>query len=91
MLPVNVAGTTQETMFYVIEGDIRYNALLGRPWIRNMRSVPSTLQQLLKFQTAEGIKTVYGEQPAAKKMFAIDEAIPISTLLSIKDSGLIVK
>nr|XP_009785368.1 PREDICTED: uncharacterized protein LOC104233642 [Nicotiana sylvestris] len=66
MLPVNVAGTIQETKFHVIEGDMRHNALLGRPWIHNTRVVPSTLHQVLKFLTPEGIKTVYGEQPAAK-------------------------
>ncbi|XP_019245177.1 PREDICTED: uncharacterized protein LOC109225039 [Nicotiana attenuata] len=84
MLPVNVARSIQEMKFHVIEGDMRYNALLGRPWIPNMRAVPSTLHQVLKFPTPEGIKTVYGEQPAAKEMFAIDEVIPVSTLSSTK-------
>ncbi|XP_070053780.1 uncharacterized protein [Nicotiana tomentosiformis] len=41
-LPANVARTIQETKFHVIDGDMRYNALLGRPWIHNMRAVPST-------------------------------------------------
>ncbi|XP_070022376.1 uncharacterized protein [Nicotiana sylvestris] len=31
ILPVNVAGTIQDTRFHVIEGDMRYNVLLGRP------------------------------------------------------------
>ncbi|XP_070029641.1 uncharacterized protein [Nicotiana sylvestris] len=61
MLLVNVAGTIQETKFHVIEGDMRYNALLERPWIHNMRAVPSTLHQILKFPTPEGVKMVYGE------------------------------
>ncbi|XP_070034642.1 uncharacterized protein [Nicotiana tomentosiformis] len=30
-LPVNVDGTIQETKFHVIDGDMRYNAQLGRP------------------------------------------------------------
>ena len=47
ILPVNVAGTIQDTKFHVIEGDMRYNALLGRPWIHNMRAVPSTLHQMM--------------------------------------------
>nr|XP_009768133.1 PREDICTED: uncharacterized protein LOC104219196 [Nicotiana sylvestris]XP_016442749.1 PREDICTED: uncharacterized protein LOC107768161 [Nicotiana tabacum] len=61
MLPVNVAGTIQETKFHMIEGDMRYNALLERPWIYNMRAVPSMFHQILKFPTPEGVKTVYGE------------------------------
>ena len=75
-LPVNIDGTIQQTVFYVIEGDMKYNALLGRPWIHSMRAVPSTLHQLLKFPTPEGIKTIRGEQPAAREMFAVEEATP---------------
>ncbi|XP_070013862.1 uncharacterized protein [Nicotiana sylvestris] len=86
ILLVNVAGTIQETKFHVIKGDMRYNALLGRPWIHNMRVVPSTLHQVLKFPTSGGAKMVYGEQLAAKEMFAIDEVIPVSVLSSTKGS-----
>ncbi|XP_059291122.1 uncharacterized protein LOC132044637 [Lycium ferocissimum] len=42
-LPVNIDGTIQQMVFYVIEGDMKYNALLGRSWIHSMRAVPSTL------------------------------------------------
>ncbi|XP_070054468.1 uncharacterized protein [Nicotiana tomentosiformis] len=86
ILPVNIAGTIQETKYHVIEGDMRYNALFGRPWIHNMRAVPSTLHQMLKFTIPDRIKTVYGEQNTAKDMFAVDKVIPISTLLSTKGS-----
>ncbi|XP_070010109.1 uncharacterized protein [Nicotiana sylvestris] len=79
MLLVNVARTIQEMKFHVIEGDMRYSALLGRPWIHN---IPSTLHQVLKLPTPKEVKTVYGEQPATKEMFEIDEAIHVSTLTS---------
>nr|XP_016435819.1 PREDICTED: uncharacterized protein LOC107762022 [Nicotiana tabacum] len=84
-LPVNTAGIVREAKFYIIEGDIRYNALLGRPWIHHMRAVPSTLHQVLKLPVPGGIKTIYGEQPAAKEMFAIEEVILISTLTTPKE------
>ncbi|XP_059277628.1 uncharacterized protein LOC132031718 [Lycium ferocissimum] len=74
-LPINMAGTTQQTKFYMIEGDMGYNALLGRPWIHLVRAVPLTLHQVLKFPTPEGIKTICGEQQVAKKMFAIEESV----------------
>ncbi|XP_070008543.1 uncharacterized protein [Nicotiana sylvestris] len=45
MFLVNVDGTIQETKFHMIEGDMRYNALLGRPWIHNMRQY---LQRFIK-------------------------------------------
>ncbi|XP_070006893.1 uncharacterized protein [Nicotiana sylvestris] len=78
-LPVNMAGTIQDTKFHVIEGDMRYNALLGRPWIHNMRIVSSTLHQIMKFSTSDGVKIVYGEKHASKEKFAIDEVVPVST------------
>ncbi|XP_016467248.1 uncharacterized protein LOC107789887 [Nicotiana tabacum] len=90
-LSVNTVGTVQEAKFYVIEGDMRYNSLFGRLWIHNMRAVLSTLHQVLKFPTPKGIKTVYGEQPTAKEMFAVDEVVPISTLLTPKELGLVTK
>ncbi|XP_059306504.1 uncharacterized protein LOC132057946 [Lycium ferocissimum] len=74
-LPFNTAGTTQQTKFYVIEGDMRYNALLGKPWIHLMKAVPSTLHQALEFSTSKGIKTVHSEQQAAKEMFAVEQAV----------------
>ncbi|XP_019261429.1 PREDICTED: uncharacterized protein LOC109239334 [Nicotiana attenuata] len=86
-LPVKVAGTIQETKFHVIEGNMRYNALFGRPWMHNMRASPSTLHQVLKFPMTEGVKIVYGEQRAAKEIFVIDEVIPIPALSSMKGSN----
>nr|XP_016466521.1 PREDICTED: uncharacterized protein LOC107789260 [Nicotiana tabacum] len=72
-LPVNVVGTIQNAKFHIIEGDIRYNVLLGRPWIHCMRAVSSTLDQMMKFSTKDGIKTVYGEQHVAREMFALHD------------------
>ncbi|XP_060202189.1 uncharacterized protein LOC132630649 [Lycium barbarum] len=42
-LPINVANIVQYTKFYVIDGEMRYNALLERPWLHIMRALPSTL------------------------------------------------
>ncbi|XP_019255181.1 PREDICTED: uncharacterized protein LOC109233774 [Nicotiana attenuata] len=70
-LQINTSGTTQSTKFQVIDGNMRYNALLGRPWIHDMRTVPSNLHQVVRFPTRNGITTIYGEQRAAKEMFAV--------------------
>ncbi|XP_059292510.1 uncharacterized protein LOC132045964 [Lycium ferocissimum] len=83
-LPVNTAGTVRQTKFYIIEGEMRYNAFLGRPWVHDMRAVPSTLHQMLKFLIPEGVKIVHGEQPAAREMFAVEEAAPRSKALPLK-------
>ncbi|XP_070055403.1 uncharacterized protein [Nicotiana tomentosiformis] len=90
-LPVNTAETIQEIKLCVIEGDIRYNALFGRPWIHNMRAVPSTLHQVLKFPTLGGIKIVYGEQPTTNKIFTVNEVISVSTPLTSKGLGLVAR
>ncbi|XP_060200254.1 uncharacterized protein LOC132628496 [Lycium barbarum] len=83
-LPVNIAGIILQTVFYVIKGEMKYNALLGRPWIHRMRAVPSTLHQMLRFPTSEGIKMVRGEQPEAREMFAVEEAPPTQKEPSLK-------
>nr|XP_016498834.1 PREDICTED: uncharacterized protein LOC107817503 [Nicotiana tabacum] len=83
-LAVNVAETFQDTKFHVIEGAIRYNALIGRPWIHNLRAVSSTLHQMIKFPVEEGVKTVYGEQRVAKEMFAIEEVVLSTRALDLE-------
>ncbi|XP_070014269.1 uncharacterized protein [Nicotiana sylvestris] len=75
-LPVFVVGTIQNAKFHVFERDMRYNALLRRPWIHCMRAVPSTLHQMMKFLTKDGIKTVYEEQHASNEMFAVHDVVP---------------
>ncbi|XP_075092172.1 uncharacterized protein LOC142172454 [Nicotiana tabacum] len=52
-----------------------------------MREVPSTLHQMMKFLTDEGVKIVYGEQHAAKEMFAIEEVAPIPKALTSEKSS----
>ncbi|XP_060170680.1 uncharacterized protein LOC132601616 [Lycium barbarum] len=73
-LPVNINRTIQQIVFYVFEGEMKYNALFGRLWIHIMRALPSMLHQMLQFPTLEGIKTVRGEQPVAREMFTVEEA-----------------
>ncbi|XP_019248863.1 PREDICTED: uncharacterized protein LOC109228138 [Nicotiana attenuata] len=90
-LPVNTTGTTQDTKLYVIEGDMRYNALFGRLWVHNMSAVPPTLHQALKFLMPGGIKMVYREQPTAKEIFAVDEVIPVLVIPTSKNTELTMK
>ncbi|XP_070009718.1 uncharacterized protein [Nicotiana sylvestris] len=52
-----------------------------------MRAVPLTLHQMMKFPTEEGVKTVYGEQHAAKEMFEIEEVVPIREPLTLEKSS----
>ena len=49
LLPLRVGPTTQETLCHVVDLNLPYNILLGRPWIHAMKAVPSTYHQCIKF------------------------------------------
>nr|XP_009784690.1 PREDICTED: uncharacterized protein LOC104233084 [Nicotiana sylvestris] len=51
ILSVLAGGVTLETTFHVMNQDSPYNAIIGRPWIHSMRSIPSSLYQVIKFPT----------------------------------------
>ncbi|XP_070035311.1 uncharacterized protein [Nicotiana tomentosiformis] len=71
LLPTNAEGVMKTTLFKVVDGDIGYIIILGRPWLHEMKVVPSTYHQLLKFPNPEGIKQIKGDQPEAREMNAI--------------------
>ncbi|XP_019262411.1 PREDICTED: uncharacterized protein LOC109240235 [Nicotiana attenuata] len=49
VLTTFVEGAVKDTKFQVIDTDMAYNMILGRPWIHDMDVVPSTLHQVIKF------------------------------------------
>ncbi|PON46362.1 Aspartic peptidase domain containing protein, partial [Trema orientale] len=57
------------TKFYVIEADVSYHLLLGRPWIHHNYAIPSTLHQCLK--AVKGKKEIL--IPATKAPFSQEE------------------
>ncbi|XP_070039676.1 uncharacterized protein [Nicotiana tomentosiformis] len=71
LLLTNTEGVMKTTLFEVVDGDMGYNIILGRPWLHEMKAMPSTYHQLLKFLTPEGIKHIRGNQPATRKMNSI--------------------
>ncbi|XP_070057356.1 uncharacterized protein [Nicotiana tomentosiformis] len=71
LLPTNSGGVTNTTLFEVVDGDMGYNVILRRLWIYEMKVVPSTYHQLLKFPTPKGIKQIREDQPVAKEMNAV--------------------
>ncbi|KAF2538156.1 hypothetical protein F2Q68_00021804 [Brassica cretica] len=62
VLPVYAGGINMSTKFLLVDCQSSYNMILGRPWIHDMRAVPSTLHQMVKFPTPWGIKAVRGDQ-----------------------------
>ncbi|XP_070039651.1 uncharacterized protein [Nicotiana tomentosiformis] len=71
LLPNNAEGVMKTTIFEVVNDDMGYNIILGRPWLHDMRVVPSTYHELLKFPTPEGIKQIKGDQQAVREINAV--------------------
>nr|XP_016496327.1 PREDICTED: uncharacterized protein LOC107815284 [Nicotiana tabacum] len=69
--PTNAKWGMKTTLFEAVDGDMSYNIILGRPWLHEMKDVPSAYHQLLKFPTPEGIKQIRGNQPVAREMNTI--------------------
>ncbi|XP_075097889.1 uncharacterized protein LOC142175208 [Nicotiana tabacum] len=70
-LPTHVEGVTKTAMFEIVDGDIGYNMILERPCIHELKAVPSTYHQFLKFPTLEGIMKIRVDQPEAREMNAV--------------------
>ncbi|XP_009766960.1 uncharacterized protein [Nicotiana sylvestris] len=71
LLLTNAERVMKTTLFEVLDGDMGYNIILGRPWLYEIKVVPLNYHQLLKFLTPKGIKQIKGDQSAAKEMNAI--------------------
>ena len=50
--PVYAAGVNLHITFIVLDSPSAYNVILDRCWIHDMRAVPSTLYQVIRFPTA---------------------------------------
>ena len=57
-LPVYTAGENRMTNFLVMDCPSAYNVILGRPWIQDIRAVPSTYHQIIRFPTRRGIREI---------------------------------
>ncbi|KAK1563904.1 hypothetical protein Q3G72_034940 [Acer saccharum] len=72
ILPVNAEGVNLYTNFLVLDCQSPYNAILGRPWIHELKAIPSTYHQMIKFPTKWGEAKVESTQ-AKQNMEELDE------------------
>ncbi|KAF3595190.1 hypothetical protein DY000_02027211 [Brassica cretica] len=85
----------QKTKFTVVDLPMPFDAIVGRPWLHQMRVVPSVYPQCVKFVSPTGEKTILGSQkkPRAcyvsefRKMPQEEQNIPLPRDLSVKDSA----
>ncbi|XP_019235160.1 PREDICTED: uncharacterized protein LOC109215537 [Nicotiana attenuata] len=70
-LAVLDGSVTLETTLHIMDQDMAYNAIIGRPWIHTMKAVPSILYQVIKFPTPWGVFSIRGEQHTARECYRI--------------------
>ncbi|WZY77819.1 hypothetical protein YC2023_024203 [Brassica napus] len=70
-LPIYAEGVSLLTRLLVVDCHSSYNMILSRAWIHGMRAVPSTLHQMIKFPTSQGIRTIRGDQETARHCYQI--------------------
>ncbi|XP_074314745.1 uncharacterized protein LOC141649981 [Silene latifolia] len=71
VIPTYAKGVNKQVRYLVIDGPSTYNVILGRPWIHEMKAVPSTYHQCPKFPTPWGVQEIRGDQEEAKNCYKI--------------------
>ena len=64
---MEVEGRKEIVNFIVVHSYSPYTAILGRPWIRAIGALPSSLHQKVKFPTKQGIVKVREDQSVAQR------------------------
>ncbi|XP_070022487.1 uncharacterized protein [Nicotiana sylvestris] len=67
-------GVVKDTKFQVVEMEMAYNMILGRPWIHKMDVVPSTLHQVIKFSSPWGVRQIRGDQQTSRSINSIADS-----------------
>ncbi|XP_070004527.1 uncharacterized protein [Nicotiana sylvestris] len=71
MLAIFAEGVIKDTKFQVIDVDMAYNIILGRPWIHDIDVVSSTLHQVIKFPSQWGICQIREDQQASRSINSV--------------------
>jgi hypothetical protein len=79
ILPIHVGPVIQETLCHVVDLDLPYNILLGRPWIHSMQAVPSTYHQCIKFPYHGAEITIRADPKPFEYCNALETSFPHST------------
>ncbi|XP_074306208.1 uncharacterized protein LOC141641449 [Silene latifolia] len=87
-IPTYIEGVNKLVRYLVIEGPPTYNVILRRPWLHQMKAIPSTYYQCLKFPTPWGVvkdrgtSEEYKEPPSEElDQVHLDEANPDRAVL----------
>ncbi|XP_074297863.1 uncharacterized protein LOC141628655 [Silene latifolia] len=78
-IPTYIEGVNKLVRYLIIEGPTTYNVILGRSWLHQMKAVPSTYHQCLKFPTPWGTVIVKGDREESRNCYA--QALKATTKL----------
>ncbi|KAG7594076.1 Retrotransposon gag domain [Arabidopsis thaliana x Arabidopsis arenosa] len=76
-LPVLAAGVPKIVEFIVFDRPAAYNIILGTPWIYQMKAIPSTYHQCVKFPTPGGIGTIRGDQETSRSCYLMGHRLKL--------------
>ncbi|KAG7557008.1 Retrotransposon gag domain [Arabidopsis suecica] len=76
-LPVLAAGVPNIVEFIVFDRPAAYNIILGTPWIYQMKAIPSTYHQCVKFPTPRGIRTIRGDQETSRSCYLMGHRLKL--------------
>ncbi|XP_031272267.1 uncharacterized protein LOC116130681 [Pistacia vera] len=69
ILPIYADKVNKQTVFLVIDCPSPYNVILGLPWIYDMRAIPSTFHQTIRFPTKWGVREIKGDPKASRDCY----------------------
>ncbi|KAG7568043.1 hypothetical protein ISN45_Aa04g008810 [Arabidopsis thaliana x Arabidopsis arenosa] len=76
-LPLLAAGVPKIVEFIVFDRPAAYNIILGTPWIYQMKAIPSTYHQCVKFPTPGGIGTIRGDQETSRSCYLMGHRLKL--------------
>ena len=68
-IPVYIEGVNSMQRFCVISALSSYNLILGRPWIHDLKVVPSMYHQCVKMPTPWGTMKIISDQQESKECY----------------------
>ncbi|WP_044908681.1 retropepsin-like aspartic protease, partial [[Clostridium] innocuum] len=86
-LPIQLGPAMQDTVCHVVDLDLPFNILLGRPWIHSIKAVPSTYHQCIKFPHQGTEVTIHADPNPFAYCRAIEASFPHSTHCPGTDIG----
>ncbi|XP_070005051.1 uncharacterized protein [Nicotiana sylvestris] len=77
-------GVVKDTKFQVIDIDMAYNMILGRPWIHETDVAPSTLHHVIKFPSQWGIRKIRGDEQNSRSINSVVDSSIQNNVADVK-------